>query len=283
MNEKKEVEIIENKVPLISKHNFYFETALYDIIDYSKLENIQMLLTGDVDAFSSKNKTETTYQISSEWIEQFQTKQIVVNHNNRSIYNGFQLITLQCKRKDNDTLFFFLHNDQLDKKITKIGQMPSMADLQFSDIDRKYNKVLKKEYLEEFKKAIVSASHGYGVAAFIYLRRIFEGLIFEEFNNNIDDFDIDENDFISKRMEEKINLLKKYLPSQLVELKTIYGILSKGVHSLAESECLRYFSPLKLSIELILDQKIEVDLKKQRDDKVKKEILKINSSLGNKK
>jgi hypothetical protein len=58
-------------------------------------------------------------------------------------------------------------------------------------------------------------------------------------------------------MEDKVEILKEFLPSQLVEAKSIYGILGKGVHELTEEECLKYFPPLKLSIELILNQKIE--------------------------
>ena len=45
---------------IISKHDFYFETPLYDEIKYSELENISELLKGDVDAYSVKNKSETT-------------------------------------------------------------------------------------------------------------------------------------------------------------------------------------------------------------------------------
>ena len=83
-------------------------------------------------------------------------------------------------------------------------------------------------------------------------------------------------------MENKVELLKSHLPSQLVEMKSVYSILSKGVHHLSENECLAYFEPLKLSIELILDQKIEMDLKRQRDERVKEGIQNINTKLGKK-
>jgi hypothetical protein len=81
-------------------------------------------------------------------------------------------------------------------------------------------------------------------------------------------------------MDEKVELLKAFLPSQLVEMKSIYGILSKGVHELSEEECLKYFSPIKLSIELILDQKIETKQRVDRDDMVRKELQNINQQIS---
>ncbi len=55
------------------------------------------------------------------------------------------------------------------------------------------------------------------------------------------------------------------LPTFLVENKNMYSILSIGIHQLSEDQCKDYFAPLKLGIELILDEKLE---KKQREDKI---------------
>lgn len=63
-------------------------------------------------------------------------------------------------------------------------------------------------------------------------------------------------------------------------MKSIYGILSLGVHQLDEKECLSYFHPLKLSVELILDQKIRKDEERKRDEDVKKQIQKITQELS---
>jgi hypothetical protein len=80
-------------------------------------------------------------------------------------------------------------------------------------------------------------------------------------------------------MDEKVESLKDYLPSQLVGMKRIYSILSDGVHALTEEECLALFPALKLSIELILEQKIEADAKAQRDALAQKQIQEIERSL----
>lgn len=52
----------------------------------------------------------------------------------------------------------------------------------------------------------------------------------------------------------------------------MYGILSIGIHSLTENECLQYFETVKLGIELILDEEVERYKKKQKLEEAKKKI-----------
>lgn len=271
-----EQEIIEES-RLLSKHDFYFETSLYEILDYSNLENKGDLLLGDVDAYSAKNSTDTTYSVSFSWIEQIDTK--YVGQYKDDLISGFGILTLKCKRKSNDVLRFFVYNNEITEQIMKVGQWPSLADLQFAEIGKRYNGILQAEDLRNLKKAIGLVAHGAGAGSFIYLRRIFENLIFDTFETNISAIGVKEADFKVQRMEDKVETLKAFLPSQLVEMKSIYGILSKGVHELTEEECLKYFGPLKLSIELILDQKIEEVKKQQRDVAVKKQLHDIHQQL----
>lgn len=73
-------------------------------------------------------------------------------------------------------------------------------------------------------------------------------------------------------MEEKITLLKDYLPEFLVENKKMYSILSVGIHSLSENDCLKYFETVKIGIELILDEKIEILKKQEKAQAVKKSL-----------
>jgi len=157
-----------------------------------------------------------------------------------------------CSRNKEHTMAFaFL----LDGKgnFMKIGQHPSIADLTSFEM-LKYRKILRDKY-SEFNKGIGLASHGIGIGSFVYLRRVFEQLIEEAHTiaQNMEDWD--EELYQQSRMAEKINLLSPQLPSFLVENRTIYGILSKGVHSLTEEECLGIFPSVKLAIELILDEK----------------------------
>lgn len=270
----------ENKeeIKLLSKHDFYFETSLYEFIEYSNLEDEDSLLSGDVDAYSAKNNTDTTYAVKFSWVVKTETK--YTGQYTPDLARGFGIVTLVCKRKGNDILQFFVYEDEITKKIMKVGQWPSLADLQFSEIGKKYNGVLPEEDLRNLKKAIGLVAHGAGAGSFVYLRRIFENLIFDTFKNNASAVGIKEEDFKVQRMEDKVETIKAFLPSQLVEMKSIYGILSKGVHELTEEECLSYFGPLKLSIELILDQKIEEEKKKKRDIAVKKQLQTIHQQIA---
>ena len=154
-----------------------------------------------------------------------------------------------------------------------------MADLQFSHLQRNYRNVLDEKYLKEFKKAIGLASHGVGVGSFVYLRRMFEKLIFQTYKENQKNISEDMESFKAKKMGDKIDVLKSFLPSQLIKMKVIYGILSKGIHELDDEVCLSYFNPLKLSIELILEQKIEEKKKADKDKLVDQEIQKIQQEL----
>lgn len=251
---------------IISKHDFYFEVPLYEELDLDSIE--ESFLDGDVDAYSAKNHDNTTYEISAERLSRFSTHEL---------YKYFS-VQLDCKRKDNDTLVFFVYIK--NKKVVKVGQNPSLADIQFEKIGKKYDKILTQEDLTNYRKAIGLAAHGVGAGSFVYLRRIFENLINNTYQENKSE--LNQPDFISKRMSEKVELLVDYLPKQIKEMDALYGVISKGVHELSEDECRKYFPALRLSIELILDEKIEEAVKKEKDIKVKESLSEINSILKNK-
>ena len=63
-------------------------------------------------------------------------------------------------------------------------------------------------------------------------------------------------------MAEKVTFLKGHLPSFLVKNSKIYSILSVGLHELTEEECLAFFSVLRQSTVVILEE-----------DKIKREEL----------
>lgn len=152
----------------------------------------------------------------------------------------------------------------VDNSITKYGQIPSLADLNEFDI-KKYRKILNDKYLE-LNKAIGLYSHGIGIGSFVYLRRIFENLIDEAHELAKKQDKWDENKFKTEKMDEKILLLKEFLPKFLVENRKMYGILSKGIHQLTEEECKEIFPIVRCGIELILDEKLE---KLEKENKIK--------------
>ena len=261
-------EIEQEEKKKISRHQFFFELPLYTPINITDLEkDFSNLTQGDVDAYSPDG-FDTTYTISR-WC--------LGDH--YSTYNRYWALSLACKRKGS-TLEFFIY--KTTDTVTKVGQFLSLADIQYAEIGEKYDKVLSPQDLHDLKKAIGLMAHGAGAGSLVYLRRIFENIIWNTFTKHEQTLGIPKDEFRRKRMDEKVDFLKSYLPSQLVEMKAVYGIMSKGVHELSEKECLAYFPALKLSIILILDQRIEEDIKNKRDADTKKAVADIAKQVNEK-
>lgn len=172
-----------------------------------------------------------------------------------------------CSRNSNHTLYFIFSKTK--NTIEKFGQLPSLATLNMYDV-QKYSKVLDKKYFQELTKAIGLVSHGIGVGSFVYLRRIFESLINDSYMEAKTKANWDDELYNKSRMADKIDLLKDKLPNFLVENKSMYGILSKGIHELSENECLESFPIIKIGIELILDEKIEEINRQKKMEEAKK-------------
>jgi hypothetical protein len=159
---------------------------------------------------------------------------------------------LACARNEKEHTIMFLLQFK-NNIVKKIGQYPSLADIA-NDESRLYRQVLKPNDGAELHRAIGLAAHGIGVGSFVYLRRVFERLVGQRFQEFKADEGWTDADFVSKRMDEKIELLEHHLPDFLVRNKKVYAILSKGIHELQEDECLSAFEMLKHAIFFILDE-----------------------------
>lgn len=251
--------------PKINAQTFYFELPLYTLVEYKDIEG--NLFSGDVDAWSAENSIDTTYEISNER---------VVSREKSTFYD-FWRVQLVCRRKGEVLRFFVLKGH---KWCMKVGQHPSLVDIQFGPISKKYSKVLDNESLFLFKRAVGLAAHGTGAGSFVYLRRIFEKLIRDTYSEHQDALTVTAEDFKGLHMTEKVDALKVFLPPQVVKMKPLYGVLSKGVHELSEEECLAYFGTMKLSIELILDAKIETEAKHAKDRAVEQQLQTVLSKVA---
>lgn len=165
----------------------------------------------------------------------------------------------RCTRDAQHELVFFSRVN--DRQFSKVGQDPSIADLELPEV-QKYRSVLKDQYTE-FTKAVGLAAHGVGIGSFMYLRRIFENLIEEAHRAAEAGPSWNEEEYRRSRMSEKIGLLADHLPEFLVDNREIYGILSTGIHELTEEDCLKYYSQVRIGIELILDEKLQ-DIEKRK-------------------
>lgn len=174
--------------------------------------------------------------------------------------SGIFSLHLRCTRAEHVYVYYF-HLSGLN--VEKIGQLPSVADIAQGEFSR--YKSLSKDDSSELYKAVGLAAHGVGIGAFVYLRRVFERLIQQRFENAHQDLPTSHEEFMHLRMSEKIACLSNQLPSFLVENRAIYGILSSGVHELSEKNCLNFFDVMKQSIAMILDE----DQKKREENSLK--------------
>lgn len=183
----------------------------------------------------------------------------------------FDEFALKCGRNENHRIWFYIRKKQLS--VTKVGQFPSLADVAISELRSKYKSVLKGDNWSELYKAVGLASHGEGIASFVYLRRVFERLIFQRFQNHVKEEGWDEQEFKSLRMAEKVTFLNKYLPKFLVENAKLYSIFSQGIHELDDQQCLAFFEAGKGSIMFILEDdlrhKYEIERRKFLSEAVK--------------
>jgi hypothetical protein len=190
-------------------------------------------------------------------------------------FNGevFKQVILFCSRCGRVATFFL----RLTKdSITKVGQYPTVADMVSIELKR-FKNLLGEDYAE-LTKAVGLASHGIGIGAYVYLRRIFERLIIDAHEAHSAIHGPLPN-FQTLRMEERIFALQEWLPEALVSNRGLYGILSKGIHELTESECKAYFDPVAKGIEMILDEKLDQTRKKARDKEIRESLAKITSNL----
>lgn len=170
--------------------------------------------------------------------------------------------------------------EQVSQWLQKIGQFPSVADLHLPQI-QKYRSILGSDAYADFAKGIGLAAHGVGVGAYVYLRRVFEGLVRDAHAAAIQSPTWDNSGYAEMRMQEKVAALREYLPAFLIDHPEMYGLLSKGLHELTENECLSHFPALKVGIELILDQKMEEEARKRKLTEASKAIKAAASHASN--
>ena len=158
----------------------------------------------------------------------------------------------------------------------KIGQYPSIADMEFPKL-KEYDNVLTEEDRREMGSAIGLYANGVGVGSYVYLRRILERILSQARDKAGDS--IDTETFNRSKVKEKIEMLKDYLPPFLTSNKILYGVLSKGVHELSEKDCILYFPVVRDCIFMILDQWEELRKKEAKEKEIRAGLAKIASKI----
>ena len=257
----------------LSVEQFLLEAPLYrsydlDSDDHVRIINQLGLLKHTIDSYCLECDSPSTFQPVRQHFDS----------NNPTLDREFEIV-LRCSRDGSHAMSFFFR--VRNRCITKVGQYPSLGDLVIPGT-KKYKKALGDDY-PEFTRAIGLAAHGIGVGSFVYLRRVFENLIETAYAKARQDeewLQARGAGFLEKRMNEKILLLRDFLPSFLVDNREMYGILSTGIHDLSEEECLIYFPVIRNGIELILDEELERRSREEKTSTIKRAIEGIKRSLS---
>lgn len=246
----------------------YFDIPLYKTIEINDsetdkinaLENF-LLFDGLIDGYNPELNENTSFKVEYTHYRTYYSLGDFIGKNERR---------LKCVRTGYIITAYFLlesfeddENEEINYKFQKIGQYPTIADLEIGKY-KKYSKVISKEHLRELNKAIGLSANGVGVGSFVYLRRIFEKLIENYHQQALKKDGWNDEEYGKSRITEKIELLKGYLPEAIVKYKKVYSIISKGIHELTEQECLKYFPIVKDAIISILEQDY---LKKENERK----------------
>ncbi len=184
-----------------------------------------------------------------------------------------------CPRFPNDRSHDIVFVFRVTKeRITKIGQFPQMADLENFHL-QKYKK-LDSEIYKELNRASGLNSHGIGVGAFVYLRRIIEKhIVYPVIEEMMKNDELQMEQISNVDFKQKVNLAKSKLPLVLTENTNLYSILSKGIHSLSEEECIKFFPPLFTAIELILDDRLDELHREEKKNKLKSDLGRISQEI----
>lgn len=260
---------------------FHLEMPLYrsfDLLIGSVKEKIYELITfsGTIDAYCIWCKKESVFESSpsSRWV----FKQWLSH-----IEDDLQEFSWSCAHNSNHRYRSYYFTAKGSNNFQKIGQFPSVADFQIPQAG-KYRKILGEDQYKEFTRGIGVAAHGVGIGSFVYLRRVFENLIEEAHAKaQAENGEFPNEEYQRVKMDEKIKMVRDYLPEFLVENRSLYAILSKGIHDLSEDECLKYFETVKIGIEQILDEKVIQKEKAEKAQKAREAIQKVHGNLTNSK
>jgi hypothetical protein len=176
------------------------------------------------------------------------TASMLIKPHLRTAKYAFSFSCVTCKKSTLTYMFEQIVDDET-VTIQKYGQLPR------GGIPR--DKILQKFFKDDrdnYEKAVICLSHEYGVAAFAYFRRIVENNIYRLLDLLQEDLQSSgggqENLTAiqslrdASPMSEKIKIANQALPGHLQPdglnpLGKLYQVLSEGVHTLPEEECLK--------------------------------------------
>lgn len=163
------------------------------------------------------------------------------------------------------TVLFIFHFD--GNSIIKLAQYPSLYDVSRDEL-KKYqkNKLIDKNSFREIYKAETCASSGYYVAAYTYMRRVYETMLMSIFTDNQETIGLSEDEFRKLHSDKKLEAIKDYLAIDDEIYLPLYSLLSAGIHAMSEEQCCEDYVVLKpILLEILAEQKA----KQEKADKRK--------------
>lgn len=179
-------------------------------------------------------------------------------------YQNIRSIYYKCPTCG-QSIFFLFHFD--GNSIIKLAQYPSLYDVSRDEL-KKYqkNQLIDKDSFKEIYKAETCASSGYYVAAYTYMRRVYETMLLFVFYQNKEEIGLTEDDFRKLHSDKKLEAIKDYLAIDDEIYLPLYGLLSAGIHAMTEEQCCEDYNVLK---PILLDILAEQKAKKEKESKRK--------------
>lgn len=182
-----------------------------------------------------------------------------------SYYPAVRTIMYHCPSCQKGLLFAFYYNNNT---VFKIAQYPSLFDVSRDEL-KKYQKndLIDKDSFSQLYKAETCASSGYFVAAYTYMRRVYETLLMSVFTQNHDEIGLSEEDFRKLRSDEKLKTIKDYLAIDDEIYLPLYSLLSAGIHAMSEEQCCEDYTVLKpILLDILAEQKVKKEKAAKRKE-----------------
>ena len=188
-----------------------------------------------------------------------------------------------CKKYRVDFMINIFKDREGKLYARKIGMYPPIEISPGKDI----MSYLDEAHQDYYKKALMNLSHGYGVGAFAYLRRITEDVI-KRIVQDIIELQLDGFEKVKDAWEEYqqkwamstlIDQINPYIPSSLMEvgdnpLRLLYSITSQGIHDLSDDECLDRAHGVDTLLQFIISKMNE---EKSSTKKIREAVKKLKS------
>ena len=160
--------------------------------------------------------------------------------------------------------------------MTKIGQLPSIANIAFAELNA-IDAGLDDDDRKELGKAIGLYSHGAAMGGFAYLRRVFERMIVRA-HERMAAKGRAVDGFIGMKMAERIASVADELPDAVVSQKGVFSVLSLGLHELDEEKCKELFPLMKAVIFQMLEKEEHLRKKAKSERETAAALTKVLSS-----